>query len=179
MTTVGRLAKRHGISRSTLLYYHRVGLLIPGGHRQGDYRHYTAADEARLERILLLRDAGLSLADIDAVLADAKSRFAETLERRLRQTSVEIEALKAQQRLTATLLGRYRSGIPDGSMTKERWEAMLVDAGFTEADMYRWHREFEATDAKGHRAFLHSLNLSENEVRRIRCWAGRVPAEKK
>lgn len=177
MTTVGRLAKRHGISRSTLLYYHRVGLLTPGGHRQGDYRHYTAADEARLERILLLRSAGLSLTDIGAVLADTESRFAEVLERQLRQTSAEIDALKAQQRLTAMLLGRHRSDIPDASMTKERWETMLLEAGFTAGDMHRWHREFEVTDAEGHRAFLRSLNLNEKEVRRIRRWAGHASAE--
>ena len=48
--TVGRLAKRFGLSRSTLLYYDRLGLLCPSGRSGGDYRLYEDADAQRLDR---------------------------------------------------------------------------------------------------------------------------------
>jgi len=39
--TVGRLARRFGLSRSALLYYHRIGLLVPSMGGDGRYRRYT------------------------------------------------------------------------------------------------------------------------------------------
>ncbi len=174
MTTVGRLARRYGVSRSTLLYYHRIGILCPSGHRQGDYRNYTGADEERLRRILGLRNAGLKLEEIKAVLDDkAADDLSAVLERRLLEMNDEIDALKAQQRLTATLLGAHRTAAGDKEMTKTRWVAMLAAAGFTEADMSRWHREFEASDPETHEAFLRALGISQEEADRIRTWASR------
>ena len=39
--TIGQLARQHGLSRSTPLYYHRLGLLTPSGRLRNGYRHYT------------------------------------------------------------------------------------------------------------------------------------------
>ena len=62
--TVGRLAKRFGLSRSTLLYYDGIGLLRPQSRAAGEYRTYGEAEAARLERICLYRRAGLTLEQI-------------------------------------------------------------------------------------------------------------------
>ena len=47
---ISELGSRFKLSRSTLLYYDRIGLLCPGGRTASDYRQYTADDLARLER---------------------------------------------------------------------------------------------------------------------------------
>jgi DNA-binding transcriptional MerR regulator len=51
---VSALARRHGLSRSTLLYYDRIGLLKAGGRTGGGYRDYTAGDE--LPRVTVSRE---------------------------------------------------------------------------------------------------------------------------
>ena len=43
-STVGRLARAFGLSRSTLLYYDSIGLLRPTGRSPANYRLYTRAD---------------------------------------------------------------------------------------------------------------------------------------
>ncbi len=40
MITIGRLARRFGLSRSTLLYYDSIGLLSPSTRSAKDYRLY-------------------------------------------------------------------------------------------------------------------------------------------
>jgi DNA-binding transcriptional MerR regulator len=110
MTTVGRLAKQYGLSRSTLLYYHRIGLLKPTGHQQGDYRHYTDADQARLKRIMYLRSAGLKLDEIKTMLESPRNdTVTDILEQRLMAMFDEIERLKTAQHLTARLLGVHKT----------------------------------------------------------------------
>ena len=61
MYTIGQLVKEFQLSRSTLLYYDRIGLLRPSARSDANYRLYTAADLARMQQIILYKDAGLSL----------------------------------------------------------------------------------------------------------------------
>ena len=69
MFTVSKLARRCGLSRSTLLYYERAGLLAPAARSGANYRSYSEKDLRRLEQICVYRRAGLKLADIRAILA--------------------------------------------------------------------------------------------------------------
>ena len=68
MYTIGRLAKKFKLSRSTLLYYDSIGLLKPSSRSQGEYRLYSEQDAKRLELICTYRQAGLALKDIGRVL---------------------------------------------------------------------------------------------------------------
>ena len=68
MYTIGRLARRYQLSRSTLLYYDRIGLLKPGARTETGYRIYDEYDAKRLEKICTYRRAGLALADIKTSL---------------------------------------------------------------------------------------------------------------
>ena len=47
VTTITRLAKQFKLSRSTLLYYDRIGLLRPSGRSPSNYRLYTGSDRQR------------------------------------------------------------------------------------------------------------------------------------
>ena len=53
--TVSALARRFGLSRSTLLHYHRIHLFKPSGRSAGGYRIYGPEAVARLTRIVELR----------------------------------------------------------------------------------------------------------------------------
>src|SRR6266496_3342040 len=67
--SISKLARTRGLSRSTLLYYDRLGLLKPSGRTGSGYRYYTDADQRRLKRIFDFREAGLTLKEIRAVLS--------------------------------------------------------------------------------------------------------------
>src|SRR5262245_19662656 len=49
--SISRLARAFGLSRSTLLYYDRIGLLAPSGRTGSGYRSYSEKDYRQLERI--------------------------------------------------------------------------------------------------------------------------------
>ncbi|GAA4723097.1 TipAS antibiotic-recognition domain-containing protein [Isoptericola chiayiensis] len=76
---VARLA---GVSSRTLRHYDRIGLLPPSGTGHGGLRHYDDGAIRRLQRILLLRDLGLPLAEIADVL-DAQTDETTALRRHL------------------------------------------------------------------------------------------------
>ena len=53
--TAGELANLFGISKQTLLYYHKIGLLSPEFIAENNYRHYTMQQYQDLEIIVNLR----------------------------------------------------------------------------------------------------------------------------
>ena len=83
MMTVTMMARRFGLSRSTLLYYESIGLLRRPPRTEGNYRAYTDQDAARLEQICVYRKVGLSLAAIRKILDQPGSGASAVLQRRL------------------------------------------------------------------------------------------------
>jgi MerR family redox-sensitive transcriptional activator SoxR len=65
--TIGEVAHRAGVATSTVCYYERRGLLT-ADERVSGQRRYRARSLRRLVFIGMLRDAGLSLDDIDGVV---------------------------------------------------------------------------------------------------------------
>lgn len=173
--TVGRLARRFGLSRSTLLYYDSIGLLKPFAHAPGEYRQYTEADAARLETIMTYRKAGLPLAEIRQVMAAPDSRLKQALEARLAELSGEMRTLREQQGFILKLLGGAE--LPgDDVLDKKTWTSLLKASGLSEQDMVRWHAEFERRSPENHRRFLRLLCIPEEEIRTIRSWS-RAPQD--
>jgi DNA-binding transcriptional MerR regulator len=168
MYTIGKLARKFGIARSTLLYYDRKGLLHPRSHAKGEYRLYSEEEAARLERIRQYRDAGLSLSDIRLLLEKHKSEGTrEILEERLRELNQEIIDLREQQHVLARLLG-HRETAKGKSFTKASWTELLRSAGFSESDMLGWHVRFEKNAPQKHVEFLRKLRIPEAEIDEIR-----------
>jgi len=66
--SIQQLAKLTGTTSRTLRHYGDIGLLAPSRIGGNGYRHYDEASLVRLQRILLLRELGLGLAQIGAVL---------------------------------------------------------------------------------------------------------------
>jgi DNA-binding transcriptional MerR regulator len=69
MFKIGDFSKLSQVSVKTLRYYDEIGLLRPSEiDRFTGYRYYTASQLSRLNRILLLKDLGLSLDQIGRLL---------------------------------------------------------------------------------------------------------------
>lgn len=66
--TVRQLAEAAGVSARTLHYYDQIGLLCPQRNPDNGYRLYDRPAALRLQQILFLRELGLSLEEIQAVL---------------------------------------------------------------------------------------------------------------
>ena len=168
MHTVGRLASRYGLSRSALLYYDRIGLLSPSERSDSGYRLYSDQDVARLERILLLRDVGLPLEAIGSLLDSAPGSVGEALEERLQRINREISGLRRQQELILQLLQDREASRRSRVMDKAGWTALLRATGLDDADMDRWHAEFERLAPESHQDFLESLGIESGEIDAIR-----------
>lgn len=167
MITIGKLAKLHGLSRSTLLYYDSIGLLKPNGRSANGYRRYADKDAARLESICEYRQAGLSLDDIRRVLDGGASDLETVLAKRLERLGEEIRELREQQRF---ILGILKEGphAQVGTLDKAAWTALLASCGLSESDMMNWHARFERFAPQEHARFLAFLNIPRDEIESIR-----------
>lgn len=170
--TIGRLAKRHGLSRSTLLHYDAIGLLRASARGGGDYRVYDAADDERLAAICRYRRAGLPLAAIRDLLDGGENSLAAILGRRVEDLDAEIDELTRQRAFALKLLGRAEGLPPAGiPLDKKRWTELLRATGFSEEDMRRWHAAFEHSDPEGHHRFLEFLRIPGEEIAAIRAFS--------
>lgn len=168
MHTIGQIAKRFALSRSTLLYYDTIGLLSPTGRSQANYRLYTDNDVRRMEQIQMFRETGLPLETIKTLLQAETSSPASILADRLQKISEEIACLRQQQHVIIKLIGPSRSFADAGVMTKARWVSTLAAAGLDEDGMDKWHAEFERSAPQAHQDFLASLGLDAREISLIR-----------
>jgi DNA-binding transcriptional MerR regulator len=166
--TVGALARRHGLARSTLLYYDAIGLLKPAGRSPAGYRRYGPEEDRRLGLICAYRRTGLALEAVAAILDGAPARLTPLLEERLAELDRDVERLREQQRLIAALLQRPELLARQGVVDKRTWVALLAASGMSERDMNRWHAAFERSAPEKHRRFLELLGLPDSEIAAIR-----------
>lgn len=171
--TVGRLARRFGLSRSTLLYYDSIGLLRPSSRSRSNYRHYSEEDGERLAQVCRLRSAGVPLADIRRILESRGGGVAAVLERRLAELNREMSRLRGQQEVIVRLLKRPSLRRRVRALDRQQWVALLRAAGLDEDGMQAWHREFERLSPEAHQDFLESLGIPAAEIGRIRTWSRR------
>ncbi len=166
--SIGRLARRVGLSRSTLLYYDRIGLLSPSARSRAGYRIYGPRDAERLADICRYREVGLTLAEIQRLLDAPSTQASALLEARLDRLNEEMQRLREQQRIVVRLLATPATHRRARALDKARWVAILRAAGLDDAAMERWHAEFEAREPSAHQDFLESIGLAKTEIARIR-----------
>ena len=171
--TITRLARMFRLSRSTLLYYDRIGLLRPSERSDANYRLYGAADRKRLAQICRYREAGLSLDTIGKILAAPRPQVVKALERRLEALNHEIHHLRNQQRVIADLLKNPHLLAGTRALDKQRWVAVLRTAGLDDAAMWQWHVAFERMSPEAHQDFLESLGIDAREIDEIRAWSAK------
>jgi DNA-binding transcriptional MerR regulator len=87
---VGELAKHTGLTVRTLHHYDEIGLLKPSGRSDSGYRLYSRSDVARLHGIQALRQLGLALGDIAAMLDEGGTPPGLIIEQQIRALDREI-----------------------------------------------------------------------------------------
>ncbi|MCL4846808.1 MAG: MerR family transcriptional regulator [Acidobacteria bacterium] len=171
MVTVSTLARRCGLSRTTVLYYESIGLLAPAHRSPSNYRYYGEREVERMRRIRAYRDAGLALTDIRVLLDRTGQDAATVLSRRIVELDAEIARLREHQRAIARLLPGTGVAGRDEMISKEKWVEIMRGAGFTDEDMGRWHAEFERSAPAEHQEFLQFLRIPAEEITKIREWS--------
>ena len=176
--SISQLAGLFGLSRSTLLYYDRIGLLRAPGRTPAGYRIYTRDEYLKLEHICIFRDAGVSLDDIRKLLASDAAPTVKILEKRLLELGNQILKLRSQQHLIIAMLKKMTGGTYAPAMDKARFVKMLASAGMDEAAMAKWHAEFENCSPQAHFDFLLFLGIPEDEARQIQLLSQTIEGER-
>lgn len=171
MLTISKLAQQFGISRTTLLYYEREGLLSPSTRSANGYRWYGEQEVRRLKLILAYRSFGLSVEKIASLLDRSDEASQEqVLRSQFEALEQRVQSLRQQQAAILSLL-EQPMWLEHAAMSKERWSQIMRASGMSEEDMRNWHRQFESMEPEAHQAFLESLNIEPGEIARIRSWA--------
>ncbi|MFI0738193.1 MerR family transcriptional regulator [Streptomyces sp. NPDC021100] len=107
--TIQQVARRAGITSRTLRHYDDIGLLPPSRVGSNGYRYYDVDAVARLQRVLILRDLGLSLPVIAEVL-DREADEETALREHIRLLEAERERLDRRIGAVRRTLDARRSG---------------------------------------------------------------------
>ena len=73
--SIQQVARMSGVTARTLRYYDEIGLLRPAHLGAGGHRFYEYEQLLRLQRVLLLRELGLDLTSIAAVVAGGSDQL--------------------------------------------------------------------------------------------------------
>ena len=119
---IGEVARRTGLTTRTLRHYDELGLLVPSGRTEGDYRMYTLDDVQRLLAIQHLKSLGLGLTEIGAALDDPGFDASATLRR-------HIEAVEDRIAAEQDLLRRLTSLL---ASPHDDWDAVLAAIALSE-----------------------------------------------
>jgi len=168
MLTVTQIANQCGVSRATILYYEKEGVLLPACRSESAYRLYGEKEMERLKSIVSYRSYGLSIASIRNLLDRKEKDQAQILKDHFDELELEIQNLRAQQKAIVVLL-QEPTLLEENIVNKDRWVEIMVAAGFTEEDMVKWHQKFEEMEPKEHQKFLESLGISTDEISQIRA----------
>ncbi len=126
---IEQVAARTGLTKRTLRYYEEIGLVVPAARTEGNYRMYSDADVARIERVCQLKSLGLSLAEITAMLhaederAEIRTAFYNT-----RSPTERIEQLARAEELVhsqiAVIDAKLRAVLEVRDALRERLKAI-------------------------------------------------------
>ena len=129
--SIQEIARLAGTTSRTLRHYDDIGLLAPSRIAHNGYRHYDQAALVRLQRILLLRELGLSLPQIAQVLENDASE-ASALETHLAWLRQEQQRLLRQIATVESTITALREG-----------EEMMAENMFDGFDHTRYKDEVE------------------------------------
>ena len=112
---IGELAKRTGLSGTTLRYYESRGLLPPQERAESGYREYDDSSIERVETVLAAKRLGFSLEEIRQMLqildepdrCDTVALFAKERVARIRK---DIARMKEIERLLTKRLAAWEDG---------------------------------------------------------------------
>ncbi|MFJ5138565.1 MerR family transcriptional regulator [Streptomyces sp. NPDC088707] len=153
--SIQEIAKKAGTTSRTLRHYGDRGLLEPSRIGANGYRYYDQAALVRLQRILLLRELGLSLPAIAEVLAGQ------------RDTSAALRTHLALLEQERERIGRQIASVRTTLHKTENGEELMADEVFDGFDHTVYERE--VTERWGRHAYENS----------DRWWRSLTDAQKK
>jgi len=139
MYRISELAKKVGLSRSTLLYYEKLGL-ITSNRGVNRYRYYSDQDVQRIRLLQQLQAGGLTL-----------NECLECLE-----TRVDKDKLL------------YRLKILDEEIIQKQNSRKLLASMLGLAPMKEWHQEMEKQAPQAHFTWLKKQGFSEKQALRLK-----------
>jgi len=171
MLTISKLAQKFQISRTTILYYEREGLLEPASRSENGYRWYGKDEVERLSSIVAYRSYGVPVAKLSKLIDRNDDVTQETILReQFSALENEIQKLRQQQKAIVSLL-QQANLLEEPMVTKDRWVEIMRAAGLNDQDMQSWHQQFEKMEPDAHQEFLESLNINGDEINKIRSWS--------
>ncbi|KNB51407.1 MerR family transcriptional regulator [Streptomyces caatingaensis] len=167
--SIADVARMSGVTSRTLRHYDEIGLLPPAWTGSNGHRHYEQADLLRLQQILLMRELGVGLREIRAVLDSGADRVA-VLREHHRRLLAERDRLETLARTVGRTIAELEEGRDDRDMMKinnpenlfegfewsdrsdevrERWpehweQSRRAVESMTAEDTERWQREVTA-----------------------------------
>ena len=121
---IGEMAEMMGVSNQTLQYYDRIGLLEPDTDPVNGYRYYNQFHCWSLDTIISLKNAGMSLGEINAFLKEHDTRKnAGILEERI--DAIERKIL---------MLENIRKQLESRTMVYNHYNSRTERIGFIEFD---------------------------------------------
>ncbi len=114
MYTIGQFAKLGQVSLKLLRFYDRIGLLEPAHiHPENGYRYYTLDQLSRLNRIIALKNLGLSLNEVRDFLEDDLSIDELRGMLKFKQAQLRQQIEREQQRLREVETRLYQLELAD------------------------------------------------------------------
>ena len=100
---IGEFAKRADTNLRTLRYYEELGLIKPARRSSGRFRYYSPDQLKRIESIKRLQGLGLSLKEVQEVMAPTESEMTDALDqiqngldRQIELVSRRLESLQGE-----------------------------------------------------------------------------------
>jgi DNA-binding transcriptional MerR regulator/SAM-dependent methyltransferase len=160
MISISQVSKHIGVARSTLLYYERIGILIPTRNPENGYREYSQKDVETLLLVRQLQLAGLSLKEsIDIMHGNLDPTL---IKKRYQSIENKIKNMMMAKQVLKSLL--------------EKATGESVPRNDNERSGRNWHAEFERKGAEAHSSWLQKLGFDEKESTYIR-WVTRDIAD--
>ena len=121
--TISELASKFSLSRSTLLYYDRIGLLRPNKRTWTGHRRYEQEDYERLRLICALRKVGLSLQDVIMLLDEFTEpiQVRKMLQKRSMEVVHEMKLLEKQNLVLTDMISKLKHLKNSSQMVRNIW----------------------------------------------------------
>ena len=130
LLSTGDLARECGTTVRTVRFYEEAGLVEPTSRSDGGHRMFEPSQVSRLQLIMDLREAGLSLCDIKSLFelksrassaAEASERMAGALEAQIEEMQRKIAVLRRLREELAAMVAVIREchDCPEGSFPKK------------------------------------------------------------
>jgi DNA-binding transcriptional MerR regulator len=167
---VGELAKRSGISASTLRYYEKLALLRRASRNASGYREYTKEALDQLALIQRAKELGFSLREIRALLARPRGASREAVLAAVASKLTELERARKDLGSTERHLRRFRSQVlRDGDKRVDDLTGWLMRRDKEEKGLTLTRSSLGHFDKDGHRV----ISMAADEAKRYHHgWLG-------